>query len=403
MQKKTGVKNLDECYVYTFKQNASKLVSEIKAGLESEGLGDIAGRVIGDGTGTEDKLFKDIPADYRPGFKKFEGKIFLPKFVIRENGGWRDVSFETDILSAIDFEKIDLAELQNISLNPNQTMGEIDLAIGYPLENWNEIIQRGQVQSKGTLKIDESFLARQISDLVPNPWIAYTKGDEAINLIKEKYHGNENETIVESNFVFIIEYLKKVIDKQVNQLAETVFKTLIDDNKIFFFLTGQTGNYVLPSRIKVSGNKHLVRDDNTVIQKSLFDQVFEDDFNNTEQSVAIYLDKQEKLLWWYRNRARQDYHIQGWRKNKIYPDFIAADKGPKDETEYDKVFVLETKGIHLKANDDTRYKEDVFELCNKLGAKRPWKELSHEFANHAFEFQVIFSDEWQNEVNRLME
>ena len=209
---------------------------------------------------------------------------------------------------------------------------------------------------------------------------------------------------MESNFVFIIEYLKRIVDKQVNLLAETVFKKLIDDKKLFFFLTEQTGNYLLPSRIKVSGNRNLVRDDNSPIQKSLFDQVFEDEFNETEQSVAIYLDKQEKLLWWYRNRARQDYHIQGWRKNKIYPDFIAADKAPENDTEYDKVFVLETKGIHLKANDDTRYKENVFELCNKLGAKKPWKQLISEFPNHDFEFQVIFSQmSGKMRVNRLME
>ena len=33
--RKTGIKLLDECYVYTFRQNASALVKEIKVGLES--------------------------------------------------------------------------------------------------------------------------------------------------------------------------------------------------------------------------------------------------------------------------------------------------------------------------------------------------------------------------------
>jgi len=400
--RKTQIKQLDECYVFTFKQNASQLVREIKVGLESEGLGDIAGRIVSEGSDAEDHLFKDVQANYRPGFKKFEGKIFLPKFIVQDKGYWRDVNFEADILGAIDFEKVDLADLNEISLNPNQTMGEIDLAIGYPEENWNEIIQRGVMLNKGTLKIDEAFLAQQIGDLIPNPWIAYIKGDEAIKLIREKYKDHENTAIVESNFVFIIEYLKKVIEKQTNQLAEVVFKKLIDDKKLFFFLTEESGNYFLPSRIKVNGNKHLVRDDNSPIQKSLFDEIFEEEFNETEKSVAIYLDRQEKLLWWYRNRSRQDYHIQGWKKNKIYPDFIAADKNANDDTEYDKVIVLETKGIHLKANDDTKYKENVFELCNQLGSKKAWKELSNEFLNHDFEFQVVFEDEWQNEINKLV-
>ena len=400
--RKTHIKQLDECYVYTFKQNASKLVREIKTGLESEGLGDIAGRIVTDGASPGDDLFKTVESRYRPNFKKFEGKIFLPKFVIQEKSSWRDVNFEADILSAINFEQIDLSGLDNIALNPDQTIGEIDLSIGYPDENWNAIVQRGVVQNKGTLKIDEAFLARQIGDLIPNPWIAYEKGDEAIKLIRKKFKGHENTTIVESNFVFIIEYLKTVIEKQVNYLAEVVFKQLIDEKRLFFFLIEESGNHMIPSRIKVKGNKNLVRDDNSPVQKSLFDTVFEEDFNETEQSVAIYLDRQEKLLWWYRNQSRQGYHIQGWKKNKIYPDFITADKDQSLENEYDKVFVLETKGVHLKANDDTKYKENVFELCNRLGAEKPWKELFNEFPNHDFEFQVVFEDEWQNEINRLV-
>ena len=163
----------------------------------------------------------------------------------------------------------------------------------------------------------------------------------------------------------------------------------------------------MPSRIKVKSNKQLIRNDNTPIQKSLFDYVPEENINELEKSVAIYLDEQEKLLWWYRNMSRQDYHIQGWKKNKIYPDFVAT-KAPAlleragVEVDYDTVFVLETKGIHLK-NEDTKYKQDVFTLCNELGAKKAWKELFDEFPDHDFEFQVVFEDEWQNKINAMMQ
>ena len=127
----------------------------------------------------------------------------------------------------------------------------------------------------------------------------------------------------------------------------------------------------------------------------------EENINELEKSVAIYLDEQEKLLWWYRNMSRQDYHIQGWKKNKIYPDFVAANKSKSKEEDYDTVFVLETKGIHLK-NEDTKYKQDVFTLCNELGAKKAWKELFDEFPDHDFEFQVVFEDEWKNKINAMM-
>lgn len=111
---------------------------------------------------------------------------------------------------------------------------------------------------------------------------------------------------------------------------------------------------------------------------------------------------------------RKDFHIQGcvsWKRNKIYPDFTAAkkfispsllEKGVGDEA-YDTVYVLETKGVHLKANDDTRYKQNVFTRCNELGAKKAWTKLFDEFPDHDFEFQVVFEDEWQNQINELMQ
>jgi len=71
----------------------------------------------------------------------------------------------------------------------------------------------------------------------------------------------------------------------------------------------------LPSRIKVKKNsKPLIRNDYTPLQRSLFEFVEEEKFNDTEKSVALYLDEQEKLLWWYRNISRQDYYLQGWKK-----------------------------------------------------------------------------------------
>lgn len=46
--------------------------------------------------------------------------------------------------------------------------------------------------------------------------------------------------------------------------------------------------------------------------------------------------------------------------NKAYPDFLAClqeqDNGSR------QIMVTETKGMHLKANDDTAYKQQLFDL-----------------------------------------
>lgn len=394
--RKTKIKDLDECYVYTFRQNANTLVRDIKSGLEDEGLGDIAGRIVSDDAGTDTGGLKDRVMQYRSGFKKFEGKIYLPKFVIQERKSWRDMNFEIDILSAIDWENINIDEIKNLSL-PNRRNKEQEIALGLSDEEKELLKETGREEKSGTLEIDEVFLTRQITEIIPNPWHCFQIGEKAITLLLEKY---ERE-IVAANFVFIIEELKKILEKERNRLSEQVFRKMVADKKLCFFLITGKGGFELPSRIKVKSNKQLVRNDNTPIQKSLFDYVPEENINDLEKSVAIYLDEQEKLLWWYRNMSRQDYHIQGWKRNKIYPDFLASDK-QEDNDDYGTVYVLETKGIHLK-NEDTKYKQDVFALCTELGAKRAWKELFDEFPDRNFEFQVVFEDEWQNKINKLME
>jgi type III restriction enzyme len=394
--RKTKIKDLDECYVYTFRQNAKSLVSDIKRGLEDEGLGDIAGRIVSDDAGTDTAGLKDRLMQYRSGFKKFEGKIYLPKFVIQEKESWRDMNFEIDILSEIDWESINIDEIKNLSLQ-NKRNKEQEIALGLSNEEKELLKETGREEKTGTLEIDEVFLTRQITEIIPNPWHCFQIGEKAIQLLLKKY---ERE-IVAANFVFIIEELKKILEKERNRLSEQVFRKLVADKKLCFFLITDKGGFELPSRIKVKSNKQLVRNDNTPIQKSLFDYVPEENINDLEKSVAIYLDEQEKLLWWYRNMSRQDYHIQGWKRNKIYPDFLAADK-QEEKDDYGTVYVLETKGIHLK-NEDTKYKQDVFALCNELGAKKAWKELFDEFPDHDFEFQVVFEDEWQNKINELME
>jgi type III restriction enzyme len=115
------------------------------------------------------------------------------------------------------------------------------------------------------------------------------------------------------------------------------------------------------------------------------------------------LDEHAQLLWWFRNRVRKDFHIQGWQRHKIYPDFIAAKPDKTDSDLYDTVYVLEPKGVHLKANDDTIFKQNIFALCNELCNKREWKDLFKEFPNQDFEFQVVFENEWQDKINQLLQ
>ena len=86
--------------------------------------------------------------------------------------------------------------------------------------------------------------------------------------------------------------------------------------------------------------------------------------NSMEQTVGNLLDKQDKILWWFRNKATKDgYAIQGWKKGNIYPDFVAAKKANGGKLEL--VYIIESKGEHLLGNDNTTYKKKVLDLMTR--------------------------------------
>ena len=74
----------------------------------------------------------------------------------------------------------------------------------------------------------------------------------------------------------------------------------------------------------------------------------------------MYLDGEAAVTWWHRNVARTQYGIQGWKKHRIYPDFIFAVCGGEKP---DRIVVLETKGDHLD-NLDTDYKRKVLSFLS---------------------------------------
>ncbi|MCL0066028.1 DEAD/DEAH box helicase family protein [Dehalococcoidia bacterium] len=395
--RKTKVKELDESYVFCFRQKARDLLENIKRGFEREGLGDLAGNIsVDEGDRESVEATKTRTVGYREKFRKFAGRIYLPKFVVQEREGWRDVSYEMDILSRIDWSEVNFEALADLSLGEREAKDE-KVAVGLSNDEKEVIETKGFITEEGVLEINGVFVTRQILDIVPNSWVAYEIGKKVTGIFLMKY---EKKTVT-NNLVFIIEELRKCLEKERDRLAEQVFRDLIERKILWFFLLSDKGGHKLPSSIRVRNtSKKLVRQDNTLIQLSLFDVVPEEGFNETEKSVALYLDEQEKLLWWYRNLSRQDYYVQGWKKHRIYPDFILADTEDKKQDDYHKIYVVETKGSHLK-NEDTDYKKSVFDFCNSLGQQRDWRELNLEFAEKRIEFQVIFGDEWKARINKI--
>lgn len=68
--------------------------------------------------------------------------------------------------------------------------------------------------------------------------------------------------------------------------------------------------------------------------------------------MAVHLDGASTIAWWHRNVAKG---LQGWKRGKVYPDFIFATTGAAGQK---RIVALETKGDHLQG-PDTAYKADL--------------------------------------------
>jgi len=57
--------------------------------------------------------------------------------------------------------------------------------------------------------------------------------------------------------------------------------------------------------------------------------------------------------------------VQGWRRERIYPDFLFAVLPPAKGYPGNRLLVLELKGEHLSGNPDTEYKKQVLALLTE--------------------------------------
>ncbi len=76
------------------------------------------------------------------------------------------------------------------------------------------------------------------------------------------------------------------------------------------------------------------------------------------------IDSLPNVRFWVRNREKRDpFYIQGWRKNKFFPDFVVA-------TERGNILALEWKGEDRISNEDTDYKTCIGKIWAKLGREK---------------------------------
>ena len=339
---------LDQCYVYCWNTNVGRAVSQVKQGLEQEGL-----------TGLGDEVTATSGDVTRMTFRRRDQfrieDIFLPLVLHKSDEEWPELDYQRDILPAIDWDAIGAQDPQ--SALPDQARRQtasVDVGGTVPTFGTDEVLDIDK-----TLRL--SWFTRRLADVVPNPWQAARMGRELLDKLRNA--GEADDSIFDRRS-YLAFALREHAATEVERQAETVFHSKLNRGEIRFDLEVGQPNFRMVDSYEIPVSEDLgllARNDGRPVQISLFEPVYAQQFDSQlERNFARYLDEQKALRWWHRVAVRQrgDYYLRGWKQDRIWPDFIAM---AGETAGKPHVLVFETKGEHLKGNPDTEYKQRVME------------------------------------------
>ena len=392
---KTRVTLLDESYVFCFQRRGSELLAEVRRGFGQEGLRDLQGRIVAE-------TDAPIPArerlvHQRGQYRQAARDLVLPAFMIKDGEEWRLVHYEADILARTSWDDVDVSGLFDLPLG-DELRRDAELRAGLE-DEWLMADPGREAGRSDDGEIDYAFAASHLLDVMPNPWRGHELIRRTFDALLEKH---PREQVV-GNYVFVLDELRKHLMRERDRLSREVFEALLREGTMrFIVVTDDLRFNRLPREIRQPPeSRQANRTDGGPYLRTLFDRTAEDDLNDLENRVATYLDQQERLFFWYRNRARKDYYVQGWKPGRIYADFIVTLRSDEPDAgdAFHQVFVIETKGIHLKQAADTAYKRSVFDMCSEYARKVDWAEFVPAMNGIGMRFEIVDDEEWGQRLN----
>jgi type III restriction enzyme len=399
--RRTDVAALDQCYVFTFDQDVSDAVTGVQEGLQDEGMGDLADQVQ---TGGDAKsAARNEKRIHRA--KKFSGvRVFLPRVLAKDaKGALRPFDYDRDLLSRVDWEALHFGARATYTLGEAETYSRTVTAISVETEEGATKFT-GKTAAAQALAADGELelaaLTRLLGDVVPNPWQAARILEETVTALRER---GATDAQLQTHRLALAQAIRTDLREQVNAATEAIFRDLMKQEKITFRLEATNDpklNWELAETLtlNVATNDHtLQRKGGLELERHLFEVIYQKQLNGLEQNLAWYLDADKAVKWWHRIAVQQDWHLQGWQRQKVYPDFLVClEQAAAGEMRF---AVLETKGMHLKGNDDTDYKKKLFDLLTAHAASAVSAgELKLGLKKSQLKFELLLENDWQQTV-----
>lgn len=356
--KKTGIKELDESYVYYCKGDTRSLLDKVIAGFKNEGLDDLVSQMQVEGTPTiNPSKTVEIKDEYKP----YEYAFYLPVWLMvnADTDHKRKFSYDVDIRPFLEFQSYSISEELLSEINSSLSAENKEQKSFTVTINQESHIDYSEDSSQLVASgyISKNYMSRRFYEVIDNPFLARKITNSVIEELTDKI------TIEKLNehFSYITSLVTRDLLANRRLQEEKIFLNHLDEGHLELAVTNDTTNgFKVPQKdvITASGIPNTYG-------KNLFTDVEVTSMNSLEKSVADILENQQKLLWWFRNKVGKDwYSIQGWHKHKIRPDFVVAKK--KDDESVDIIYIIESKGEHLANNPDTVYKKKVMDTMTKL-------------------------------------
>jgi len=366
---KTGREALDACYVLCHDARTSDVVKAIKKSLEGEGMGDLAVAVTGDAGALADVT--PIAQTRRPALAGV--RLFLPKVTwVAPDGKRRELVYDSDVLSAVDWSALNRSALaQDWAPNREAPLGEqfdvsLDILVRHAVPQHHRALAKGG-------KLDRALVVRALLDLAPNAWWVW---DWVSTVVKRLRAAGFDEGVLAASSASLIERLRIDLESERDRLAEAVFAAGVAAGRIEFALRADVADYELPTtaELQLTGvPRPLMRPDARPVDKSLLEPALNTpDLNGFEAEFAGYLDGKQAVHWWHRNVAKTQYGLQGWKRQKVYPDFVF---GLVQRDGVQRSVLLETKGAHLAGSADTAYKRTLLERLDAAFRDERWSAV----------------------------
>ncbi len=398
----TGAASLNECYVFTFDQAVQKAIESVRRGLEEEGMGDLAANVRLSGPG---EMFAARRETLRRRKEFARLKIFMPRVLSRHyaTGEWRPFDYDRDLLSRLDWGAFSYAN--RASFTPDEKdaiertiarinvedLGNVDDEALPKLQTTEEAVEP---------ELDLPAMVRLLLDVIPNPWQGARILRETLNELRK---GGFSEERIFTNRLVLLNSVRANLTAQVHQVAEQAFRRMLAEGELRFQLQASGDSrlsWKLAETLELDvtdEDKPLLRKSGELLEKSLFTPIYQRQLNDLEKEVAWYLDGDKAVRWWHRIAVHQDWHLQGWQRGRVYPDFLACLHSSGNGKM--RFTVLETKGLHLQGNTDTDYKIKLFELLTQHSKQAmAVGELKLGLERQELRFELMLEDSWREKL-----